>query len=137
MCNLNYRQQNFIPVIFHNRKGYDFNLIFSELFKQNSGKRGVVVLLNTDRKARMFRVAIVNFTKSYRFTTMSRDKMANVYGFKSKTLYLYKYFKDENSYNNILGYLSIADFRSSLTNKLPLRAEVDETNRSNSKKTGK
>ena len=45
--------------------------------------------------------------------------------------------KDENRYNNILGNLSIEDFRSSLTNKLPLQAEVDEFNRSNIKKTEK
>ena len=31
ICNLNYKLQNFIPVIFHNGEGYDFNL----LFKQN------------------------------------------------------------------------------------------------------
>ena len=29
ICNVNYRQQNFIPVIFHNGKGYDFSLIFN------------------------------------------------------------------------------------------------------------
>ena len=32
ICNLNYRQQIFIPVIFHNGKSYDFNLIFYEIF---------------------------------------------------------------------------------------------------------
>ena len=48
---------------------------------------------------------------------MSLDKMGNVYGIKSKTLYPYEYFKDENGYNNIFGNQSIEDFRSSLTNK--------------------
>ena len=67
---------------------------------------------------------------------MSLDKMANVYNVKSKTLYLYEYFKDENSYNNKLGNLSIEDFRSSLTNKLPTQVEVDNINNSNSMKTG-
>ena len=33
--------------------------------------------------------------------------------------------------------LSIEDFKSSLTNKLPPQSEVDEFNRSNSMKTGK
>ena len=65
---------------------------------------------------------------------MFRDKMANVYNIKSKTLHTYDYFKDENSYNNITGNLSIEDFRSSLTNKLPLQSEVDEFNINNSKK---
>ena len=50
---------------------------------------------------------------------MSLDKVAKVYNIKNKTLYPYEYFKDENSYNNKLGNLSIQDFRSSLTTKLP------------------
>ena len=28
MCNLRYKQQNFITVIFHNGSGYDFNLLY-------------------------------------------------------------------------------------------------------------
>ena len=54
-----------------------------------------------------------------------------------KTLYPYEYFKDENSYNNKLGNLSIQDFRSSLTTWLPTQDEVDDFNNSNSNKTGK
>ena len=41
ICNLRYKQQNFIPVIFHNGSGYDFNLLYNELFKQNNDKRKV------------------------------------------------------------------------------------------------
>ena len=63
--------------------------------------------------------------------------MANVCGIKSKTFYPYEYFKDENSYNIILGNLSIEDFIASIKNKLPLQAEFDEFNINNSKKTGK
>ena len=69
--------------------------------------------------------------------TMSVDKMTNVYLFKSKTLYPNEYFKDENSYNIKLSNLSIEDFWSSLTNRLPPQSEVDEFKRSNSMKTGK
>ena len=39
MCNLRYKQQIFIPVIFHNRSGYYFNLLCSELFEQNNDKK--------------------------------------------------------------------------------------------------
>ena len=67
---------------------------------------------------------------------MSLDKIANVYNIE-KTLYPYEFFKDENSYNNKLGNLSIQDFRSSLTTKLPTQDEVDDFNNSNSNKTGK
>ena len=68
---------------------------------------------------------------------MSFDKMAKVYNVKNKTLYPYEYFKDEKSYNNKLGNLSIQDFRSSLTTKLPTQDEVDDFNNSNKNKTGK
>ena len=39
ICNLRYKKQNFIPVIFHNGSGYDFNLLYSELFGQNNDKK--------------------------------------------------------------------------------------------------
>ena len=52
---------------------------------------------------------------------MSLDKIANVYGIKSKTLYPYEYFRDENSDSIILSNLLIEDSRSSLTNKLQLQ----------------
>ena len=115
----------------------DFNLIFNEIFKQNNNKRRVDVLPSSNAKARIFKVGILKFIDRYKFMTMSLDKMANIYQVKSKTLYPYEYFKDENSYNNKLNNLSIEDFRSSLTSKLPPQSEVDEFKRSNSMKTGK
>ena len=136
ICNLNYKHQNFIPVIFHNGKGYDFNLLFNEIFKQNKSTRRIDILRSTNGKARMFRVGILKFIYSYSFLIMSRDKTAKVYNVKNKTLYPYENFKDENSYNNKLGNLSIQDFRSSLTTKLPTQDEVDDINNSNSYKTG-
>ena len=125
VCILNSKQQNFIPVIFHNGKGYDFNLIFNEIFKQDNNKRRVDLLHSTHGQARMFRVGILKFKDSYNFMTNSLDKIANVYQIKSKTLYPYEYFKDENSYDKKLGSLTIDDFRSSLTAKLPTQVDVD------------
>ena len=85
----------------------------------------------------MFIVGILKFIDSYSCLTMSLDKIAMVYNIKNKTLYPYEYLKDENSNNNKLGNLSIQDFRSSLTTKLPTQDEVDDFNNSNSNKTGK
>ena len=137
ICNLNYKHQNFIPVILHNGKNYDFNLLFNEIFKQNNSRRRIDILPSTNGKTRMFRLGILKFIEIYSFLTMSLDKIAKVYNIKNKTLYPYEYFKDENSYNNKLGNLSIQDFRSSLTTKLPTQDEVDDFNNSNSYKTGK
>ena len=136
ICILNYKHQNFIPVKFHNGKGYDFSLLFNEIFKQNNSRRRTDILPSTNGKAGMQRVGVLKFTDSYGFLTMSLDKMEKVYNIK-KTLYPYEYFKDENSYNKKLGNLSIQDFISSLTTKLPTRDEVDDFNNSNSNKTGK
>ena len=85
----------------------------------------------------MFRVGVLKFIDSYSVLTMSRDKMAKVFNVKNKTLYPYEYFKDENSYNNKVGNISIQDFRSSLTTKLLTQDEVDDFKNSNSIKTGK
>ena len=41
ICSLRYKQQNSIPIIFHNGSGYDFNLLYSEIFKENNDKRKV------------------------------------------------------------------------------------------------
>ena len=102
-CNLNYKQQNFIPIIFHNGKCYAFNLIFNEIFKQNNNEKRVHVFPSTNGNARMFRVGILKFIDSYNFMTMSLDQMANVYQDKNKILYPYEYFKEENSYNKKIG----------------------------------
>ena len=90
ICNLNYKHQNFIPVIFHNGKGYDFNLLFNEIFKQNKSRRRIDILPSTNGKARMFRVGILKFIDSYSFLTMSLDKIAKVFNIKNKTLYPYE-----------------------------------------------
>ena len=88
ICNLNYKHQNFIPVIFHNGKDYDFNLLFNEIFKQNNSKRRIDILPSINGKARMSRVVILKFIDSYSFLTMSLDKIAKVYNIKNKTLSL-------------------------------------------------
>ena len=137
ICKLNYKHQNFIPVIFPNGKGYDFNLLLNEIFQQNNSRRRIDILPSTNGKARMLRVGALKFIDSYSFLTMSLGKMAKVYTVKNKTLYPYEYFKDENIYNNKLGNLSVQDFRSSLTTKLPTQDEVDGFNNSNSNKNNK
>ena len=111
ICNLNYKHQNFIPVIFHNGKGYDFNLLFNGIFKQNNSRRRIDILPSTNGQARIFGVGVLKFIDSYSFLTMSLDKMAKAYNVKNKTLYPYEHIRDENSYNNKLGNLSTQDFR--------------------------
>ena len=80
----------------------------------------------------MFSIGCLKFLDSYNFLAMPLDKMAKIYGCKTKTLYPYEYF-GLDSYNN----LKIEDFKSSLHNKLPTQEEVDNITNENSLKTGK
>ena len=143
ICNLRNKQQNFIPVIFHNGSGYDFNLLYSELFKQNNDKRKVDNIPLAAGKSKMFSIGCLKFLDSYNFLAMPLDQMAKMYGCKTKTLYPYEYFGLDSlgtttkSYNNLIGNLKIEDFKSSLHNKLPTQEEVDNFNNENSHKTGK
>ena len=148
ICILRYKQQNFIPVIFHNGSGYDFNLLYSELFKQNNDKRKVDNIPLAAGKSKMFSIGCLKFLDSYNFLAMPLDQMAKIYGCKTKTLYPYEYFGLDDydsaaangskaTYQENIGNLKIEDFKSSLHNKLPTQEEVDNFNNENSHKTGK
>ena len=136
ICNLRYKQQNFIPVIFHNGSRYDFNLLYSELFKQNNDKRRVDNIPLAAGKSKMFSIGCLKFLDSYNFLAMPLDQMAKIYGCKTKTLYPYEYF-GFYKYDETLGNLKIEDFKSSLHNKLPKQEEVDNFNNENINKTCK
>ena len=86
MCNLRYKQQNFIPVIFHNGSGYDFNLLYNELFKHHYDKRKVDNI-SLAGKSKMFSIGCLKFLDSFNFFAMPLDQMAKKYGSKTKTLY--------------------------------------------------
>ena len=73
ICNLRYKQQTFIPVIFHNGSGYDLNLLYSELFKQNNDKRKVDNIPLAAGKSKMFSIGCLNFLDSYNFLAMPLD----------------------------------------------------------------
>ena len=157
ICNLRYKQQNFIPVLFHNGSGYDFNLLYSELFKQNNGKRKVDNIPLAAGNTKKFIIGCLKFLDSYNFIAMPLDQMAKIYGCKIKTLYPFEYFGLESysskatwgrasglgsptttkSYDEVIGNLKIEDFKSSLHNKLPTQEEVDIFNKDNNHKTGK
>ena len=136
MCDLSYKQQNFIPIIFHNDSGYDFNLLYSELFKQNKDKRKLDNIPLAAGKSKMFSIGCLKFLDSYNFLAMPPDQMAKIYGCKPKTFYPYEHFCLD-SYDNNIGNLNIGDFKFLLSNKLPTQEEVDIFNKDNSHKTGK
>ena len=77
--NLRYKQQNFNPVILHNGFGYDFNLLYSELFKQNNDKRKVDNIPLAAGKSTMFSIGCLKFIDSNKFLAMPLDQMAKIY----------------------------------------------------------
>ena len=99
MCNLRYKQQNFITVILHNGSGYDFNLLYSKLFKQNNDKKVDNIPLAAV-KSNMFSIGCLKFLNSFNFLAMPLDQMAKIYHCKTKTLYPYEHFvlDDYNSF---------------------------------------
>ena len=136
ICNLRYKQHNFIPVIFHNGSGYDFNLLCSDFFKQNNDKRKEDNIPLAAGKSKIFSIGCFKFLDSYNFLAMPLDQMAKIYGCKTKTLYPYEYF-GLDSLDKVIGNLKIEDSKSSLSNKIPTQEEVDIFNKDNSHKTGK
>ena len=136
ICNLRYKQQNFIPLIFHNGSGYDFNLQYSEHFKQINDKRKVDNITLAAGKSKMFSIGCLKFLDSYNFLAMPLDQMAKIYGCKTKALYPYEY-SGLYKYDEAIGNLKIEHFKSSLHNKLSTQEEVDNFNKDNSHKTGK
>ena len=90
ICNLRYKQQNFIPVIFHHSSGNDFIPLYSELFKQNNDKRKVDNIPLAAGKSKMFSIGCLNFLDSYTYLAMPLDQMAKINGCKTKTLYPYE-----------------------------------------------
>ena len=107
ICNLRYKQQNFIPVTFHNGSGYDFNLLYIKLFKQNNDKRKVDNIPLAAGKSKMFSIG------SFNFLAMPLDQMAKIYGCKTNTLYPYEYL-GLDTYQEVIGNLKIEDIKSSL-----------------------
>ena len=136
ICNLRYKQQNFIPVIPHNGSGCDFNLLYSELFKHKNVKREVDNIPLAAGKSKMFSIGCLKFLDSYNFLAIPLDQMAKIYGCKSKILYPYEYF-DLGKYQEVIGNLNIEAFKSFLPNKLPTQEEVDIFNKDNRHETGK
>ena len=136
ICNLRYKKQNFIPVIFHKGSGFDFHLLYSEFLKQNSDKLKVDNTPLAAGKSMMFSIGFLKFLDSYNFLAIPLDQMAKIYHCITKTLDPHEPF-GLDYYGNFIGNLYIEDFKSSLSNKLPTQEEVNILNKENSHKTGK
>ena len=86
ICNLKYKQQNFLPVIFRNSSGYDFNLLYSEIFKENNDEKKLDNIPLAAVKSKMFSIVRPKFLDSYDYIAMSLDQIANVFRCKKNIM---------------------------------------------------
>ena len=89
---MRYKQQNLIPVKFPNGSGYEFNLLYSEHFKQNNDKGKVDNIPLIAVKSKMFSLGCLICLDSYNFLAMPLDQIAKIYHFKTKTIFPYEHF---------------------------------------------
>ena len=70
-CNLNAKNNKFVPFYFHNGSGYDNHLFFNELIKHSNNE--IKLLANTDEKYISFDFGCIRFLDSYRFMAFPLD----------------------------------------------------------------
>lgn len=104
---INKRNKNFdskqqIPVIFHNLRGYDAQLIFSGLSK-NFGNRQIRIIPTSSEKFMSFSIDKFRFIDSFQFMSEALSKLANNLNIDDFKVikHVFKYnFKGENDTNN-------------------------------------
>jgi len=74
VCNLNLKQPKFIPVIFHNLKGYDAHLILQNITKE-MGK--IDCIPNNEEKYISFTIDKLRFIDSFAFLSSSLETLVN------------------------------------------------------------
>ena len=95
-CNLQAKQNKFVPFYFHNLSGYDGHLFFNELMKHNPDKE-VKLLANAEEKYISFDFGCIRFLDSYRFMAFQLDYLANL--LKQDQL---KFVNKQNNVNKVL-----------------------------------
>ena len=73
ICNPKYKQENFIPVVFHNSNGYDLKLLYSEFLKQINDNRKEDNIPLAAVKSNMFSINYPKFIYSYNLLAMPID----------------------------------------------------------------
>jgi hypothetical protein len=76
-CNINYFANRYLPVIFHNLKGYDSHHIIREAYKINKdiGQKDINVIPNSFEKFMSFSIGNLKFIDSFQFMSSSLEKL--------------------------------------------------------------
>ena len=74
-CNINYYSNRFLPVVFHNLRGYDSHLIIKKAFEVVQGKEKIDAIPNSGEKFMTFSIGNLKFIDSYQFMNGSLEKL--------------------------------------------------------------
>jgi hypothetical protein len=75
-CNINYYNNRFLPVVFHNLRGYDSHLILKEAFEICGTDKNIGAVPNSMEKFMSFNVGDVKFIDSFQFMASSLETLA-------------------------------------------------------------
>ena len=74
-CNINYFCNRYLPVVFHNLRGYDSHLIIKQAWKITCGD--INVIPNSSEKFMSINIGDLKFIDSFQFMASSLDRLAN------------------------------------------------------------
>ena len=73
-CNVNYFANRYVPIVFHNLRGYDSHLIIKEAWRLHQGE--ISVIPNSTEKFMSFKVGYLRFIDSFQFLATSLGTLA-------------------------------------------------------------
>ena len=71
--NINYFSNRYLPIVFHNLRGYDGHLIIKEAYELD--KRNISAIPNSYEKFMSFKIGELKFIDSFQFMGESLEKL--------------------------------------------------------------
>ena len=76
-CNINQYNNRFIPVVFHNLKGYDSHIMLKEAFEICGTDKHITAIPNSMETFMTFGIGEVEFIDSFQFMASSLETLAD------------------------------------------------------------
>jgi hypothetical protein len=74
-CNIKYFNNRYLPVVFHNLRGYDSHIILKEAFEICGADKNINALPNSMQKFMTFNVGDVKFIDAFQFMASSLETL--------------------------------------------------------------
>ena len=77
ICNINHYTNGYLPIVFHNLRGYDSHLIIKKAHEINKqlGDKNINVIPNSYEKFMSFSIGDLKFIDSFQFMASSFEKL--------------------------------------------------------------